>query len=57
MKMFLLGWFLAIFGTHYFGWEDNVEVGFILLIGYVFYKILFYGYNVNEQKQEGDENV
>ena len=33
---FLVGWFLAIFSTHYYGWKDTATVGLVLVGRYLF---------------------
>ncbi len=40
MKYFLLGWFLAIFGTYHFGWEQPFKTGCIILFFYVLFSII-----------------
>lgn len=58
MKGFLLGWFLAIFGTYHYGWEQPFKTGCIILFFYVLFSIILRDENDDAlpKLNEGDKN-
>lgn len=42
MLWFIIGWFISLFATHYFGWELTLKTGLILLGIWIFFTIILY---------------